>query len=193
MKKLIFLILILCSCFRLSAQYGSYQQNEAKPDIYIGIGSGLESSTGLIGVTGDFRVKNNFFIRTGAGIGSWGYKLSAGIRNEKYAGKGLGYGAYLSMATGLHDFVLQMEVASGETKDVKLDLLKGYTIVPTISYKWMMANQNRLILEAGYAVPLQTDAWRVKDGSQLSETSKGALRILQPGGISIGLIFQFAV
>ncbi len=189
-----FLIIIaaLLLSARASAQATFQQSNEIKPGFYLGFGTGLESFSGIIGITGDFRVHNNFFLRGGAGIGSWGGKLSVGLRNEQKYGKSFGYGIYLSRATGLKNFTTQLETNTG-TKDVKLDLLPGFTLNPTLSYKWLIHDLHRFFIEAGYAIPLQTDPWKVTDGSVLTDTSKLVLQMLQPGGFSFGLGIQFAL
>jgi hypothetical protein len=192
MKTILILIITIALTVNISAQTSSYQANEYKPGFYLGIGTGLESFSGLIGITGDFRVRDNFFFRAGAGLGSWGSKFSVGIRNETKTGRSVGYGIYLSRTSGLKDFTTQMETTDG-TKDVKLDCLPGFTLNPTISYKWLIHDLHRFFIEAGYAVPLQKDPWKVKDGSVLTEESKMILRILQPGGFSLGLGIQFAL
>jgi hypothetical protein len=192
MKTILFTIAAILITLNLSSQTNTFQTNVPIPGFYLGLGTGLESFSGLIGITGDLRVKKNFFLRAGAGIGSWGAKLSVGIRNESKYGNSIGYGIYLSRVTGLKDFTTNLETTSG-TKDVKLDLLPGTTLNPTISYKWLIHNLHRFFIEAGYAFPLQTDPWKVKDGSELTETSISALRILAPGGFSFGAGIQFAL
>jgi hypothetical protein len=192
MKTFLFLIASVLMTVKVSSQIYAVQANAPVPGFYLGLGTGLESFSGVIGITGDFRVANNFFLRAGAGIGSWGGKLSFGIRNEAKTNNSIGYGVYISRATGLKDFTTSLETTSG-TQDVKLQLMPGFTLNPTISYKWLIHNLHRFFIEAGYAIPLQTDPWKVKDGSELTETSKSALRILSPGGFSFGLGFQFAL
>ncbi|MBK7029337.1 MAG: hypothetical protein IPH45_09045 [Bacteroidales bacterium] len=85
-----------------------------------------------------------------------------------------------------------METTSG-TKDVTMDLYSGMTLNPTIGYKWVMRKRHRFFLEAGYAVPLQDSPWKVTDGSELTSTSKQVLKILSPGGLSLGMGIQFAL
>ncbi len=192
MKKILFLLVSISGLIQVKAQPIAFQTQTSVPDFYFGVQSGMESFTGLIGVTADFRMKNNFFIHAGAGIGSWGGKISAGIRNETSSEKGLGYGIALSWASGLKDFTTKLETTTG-TKDVKLDLLAGYTLVPTISYKWVIAHRNRFFVEGGYAIPLQSYPWNIRDGSVLSTTGRETLKILSPGGLSAGIGFQFAL
>jgi hypothetical protein len=192
MKKLLIFLLAGFLVGNISAQNTSNPQIEKKPDFYLGIGTGLESFSGVIGMTGDFRLQDNYFVRLGAGIGSWGAKFSAGIRAEKKAGNSIGYGVYISWATGLKNFSTQLETTTGN-KDVKLDLLPGYTLNPTFSYKWLIRKSHKFYIEAGYAVPLQKNVWRVLDNSQLTDSSRKVMEILQPGGLSIGFGFQFAL
>lgn len=191
-ENIFFTIVAILITINIQAQTNTFQTNEPKPGFYLGIGTGLESFSGIIGITGDFRAKNNFFLRAGAGIGSWGGKLSVGIRNESKYGNSIGYGIYLSRVTGLNDFTTSLATTSG-TQDVKLELLPGFTLNPTISYKWLIHNLHRFFIEGGYAIPLQTDPWNVKDGSELTEDSKSVLRIMSPGGFSLGVGIQFAL
>jgi hypothetical protein len=193
MKLTILALLIFISTLSISAQTSAWQQKSDHPDFYIGIQSGMESFAGLFGVTGDYRIRDNFFIHVGAGLGSWGGKFSAGIRNEKSPGKGIGYGVYISRASGLKNFTTLLETVGGSTEEVNLDLLPGLTLNPVVSYKWITGRGNRFFLEGGYAVPLQSNPWKILDGHTISETSKSVLKILSPGGLSIGLGFQFAL
>ena len=192
MKTFLITIAAVMLTIGVWAQTNNLQANVPKPGFYLGLGTGLESFSGLIGITGDFRATNNFFIRAGAGIGSWGGKFSIGLRNESKTGNSIGYGIYLSRATGLKSFTYNLETTTGD-KDVKLELLPGSTLNPTISYKWLVHDLHRFFIEAGYAIPLQTDPWKVTDGSELTEDSKNLLHMLSPGGFSIGLGFQFAL
>ena len=192
MKTFLITIAAVMLTIGVWAQTNNLQANVPTPGLYLGLGTGLESFSGLIGITGDFRASNNFFIRAGAGLGSWGGKFSVGLRNESKRGNSIGYGIYLSRATGLKSFTYNLETTTGD-KDVNLELLPGFTLNPTISYKWLIHDLHRFFIEAGYAIPLQTDPWKVTDGSELTEDSKNLLHMLSPGGFSIGLGFQFAL
>ncbi len=192
MKKILVFVFLATVGLNGFTQIETQPVSYTLPKFYLGFQSGLESFTGLIGITADFRIKDNFFIRAGAGLGTWGSKMSFGLRYEKRYEKSIGYGVYIARASGLKDFTTQMETTSG-TKDVKLDLYAGYTINPTISYKWLIKKGHRFFIEGGYAVPLQNSPWKVTDGSVLTATSNAALRILSPGGLSLGIGFQMAL
>lgn len=192
MKKIIVFVFLAAFGLKGFSQIEPSTESYSLPKFYLGFQSGLESFTGLIGVTADYRISDNFFVRAGAGIGTWGSKVSAGFRYEKKYEKSIGYGIYISRASGLKDFITQMETTSGN-KDVKLDLYEGYTINPTISYKWLIKKGHRFFIEGGYAVPLQNSPWKVKDGSTLTDVSISALKILSPGGLSFGIGFQMAL
>jgi len=192
MKTFFLIIVTVLISVDASAQTNTFQANTPTPGFYLGMGTGLESFSGLFGVTGDFRVHNTIFLKAGAGIGSWGGKLSAGLRFETKLSNSIGYGIYLCRATGLKEFTYALETTSG-TQDVKLELMPGFTLNPTISYKWLIHNLHRFFIEAGYAIPLQTDPWKVTDGSDLTESAKDFIRILQPGGFSLGVEIQFAL
>ncbi len=190
MKKLLPLLLFMGLFINAQAQE---EMRFQKRDAYFGIGTGLESFSGLIGLTADMRITEKLFIRGGAGIGNWGYKLSAGIRTEKKTTNSVGCGVFVSYATGLNDFTTSLETTSGN-KDVKLDLHPVMTLTPEIFYKWLFGRGHRFFISGGYSVPLKTSNWwEVRDGSDLTATSKDVLNIMAPGGLSLGFGFQFVL
>jgi hypothetical protein len=191
MKKLLLFFMVFGVYSVLEAQ-NTNTVGYKSPDFYLGIGTGIESFSGMVGVTADIKAKENLFVRMGAGIGGWGGKLSIGIRGERRAGNSVGYGAFFSYATGLKGFTTNLETTSGN-KDVKMDLHPAMTITPEFSYKWVFGKGHRFYISGGYAVLLQANRWEVTDGSVLTETSKKAMNITTPGGVSVGLGFQFAL
>lgn len=191
MKKLLLFLIMFMIVSLIEAQNNSTAGYQS-PGFYLGIGTGIESFSGMIGITADIKAKENLFVRMGAGIGGWGGKLSVGIRGEKRAGNSIGYGAFFSYASGLNDFTTNLETTSGN-KDVNLVLHPAMTITPELSYKWVFGNGNRFFISAGYAVLLQANRWEVKDGSILTETSKRVMNITTPGGVSVGMGIQFAL
>jgi hypothetical protein len=191
MRRLLFLLVFTGLVFTVHSQNTTYAVEQSR-SLYIGIGTGIESFSGMVGVTADIKAKENLFVRLGAGLGGWGGKLSVGIRGEKRAGNSIGYGAFFSYASGLKEFTTNLETTTGN-KDVKLKLSPVMVITPEFSYKWIFGNGHRFFISGGYGVPLQSNHWEVLDGSQLTDDSKKVMRILTPGGLSIGLGFQFAL
>jgi len=50
-----------------------------------------------------------------------------------------------------------------------------------------------MVLLFGYAIPLQSNRWRVTDGSVLSSTSKSVLNMSHPGGLILAAGFAFKI
>ncbi len=166
------------------------------PYTYLGFGTGINNYVGILGVGADIRVHDKIFIRLGAGLGSWGYKYTAGIRLEHTYAKGWGFGASISFCTGLKNFKTDLETVSGNivsTKSVTLDLLQARTFNLTASHNWIIGKHNRFFLEFGYAILLDTNPYNVIDGSKLTDNAKTVLKMVQPGGIIIDIGFMFGL
>ena len=61
-------------------------------------------------------------------------------------------------------------------------------------HSWYMGSRKRtaFYLEMGYSAALQNQPWVVQTGGvELSDVSKRVLKFIQPGGIILGLGFNF--
>jgi hypothetical protein len=203
MNKKIFFVLVVLTLKSLisfaQANNPTYYKNSAETRrTYIGPALGLNYS-GLIGVQFEqnFGGKGSFV--AGAGIGSWGYKLTAGGRYyiSVPSGKsvvGKGFGASFGLATGLSKVQLNLETTSGSKQEINVQLSPMSLLNLTYFNNWKLGNgASRFGLEFGYSVPLNSgDNFKVLDnGVVLSSTSVKVLRILQPGGIIFGISFTF--
>lgn len=171
--------------------------SDTLPYTYLGLGTGINNYVGIIGVGADVRVYHEFFIRIGAGLGSWGGKLTGGIRYERKYTSGWGYGISYSQCSGLNDYKYDFETVSSTlliTKNVTMDLLKVRTINLTAFHNWVFKKKNKFYIEFGYAIPLDKDAYKLQDPTIiLSDKSKSLLTTLQPGGIIISTGFMFGL
>jgi hypothetical protein len=205
MKRLLFPFLLFL-CFSVSAQdyynkdssrsVTSASDVDAISTVYLGIGAGINNDAGLLGITGKVRMYRAIFFRAGAGIGSWGTKLTFGLKYERKYSKCWGYSLSYSTCSGLQDFTTQLETDSASvpvTKNVVLDLHRAGAFNLSASYNWYFRKNKLFYLEFGYSVPLDAEPWKVKDGSVLTNSSKGMLRVLQPGGLILGLGFMFGL
>lgn len=160
--------------------------------VYLGVASGLENYTGLIGLSLETNVSRSFALYAGAGLGSWGYKISGGIKYYNEFPLRWAYCLSLSHATGLKNFETQMGTRAG-TQNVRMDLLSCQTLNFSAQHHWRIGTRSRFDIEFGYAVPLTYDAYTVKDGAVLTEESELAMKILQPGGLILGVAFSFGL
>lgn len=162
------------------------------PKTFLGIASGLENFTGLLGPSIEANVWGGFGVYAGVGLGSWGYKMSGGLKYYTDYPYGWAWCLSVSHATGLRDFETELETRNGQQM-VRLDLLPCQTLNLTAQHHWKLGKKNRFNLEFGYSIPLTYDAYTVKDGSVLTDTSELALKILQPGGLMFGIGFTFGL
>ena len=207
MRTLLAVFFFLFSLSLFSQDYynkDSSRASKKEPDsvasskVYLGISTGLNSDVGLFGFVGKVRLKNTFFLLAAAGIGSWGTKLSIGAKHERKNTKCWGYSLSYSRSSGLKDFTIELETVDSigkppVTKEVNMDLLPAGTLNLAASYNWYFRKNKLFYLEFGYALPLVLDPYRIKDGSELTEESKIALRIIQPGGVLFGVGFMFGL
>jgi hypothetical protein len=176
----------------LMAKSPFVQSNDSLPKFYLGLGTGINNYTGLLGIGADISIHNNFMLKLGGGIGAWGTKLSAGIKYVKRDADGWGVGVSYSICSGVKNVKLNLET-SAETKDVTMNLSTASTLNLTASYNWVYSNHNRMFLELGYAVPFENNPYKITDGSILSTNGKNAMHFIQPGGIIFGFGFMFAL
>lgn len=197
MKKLLasLTIVMFTSAIAL-AQEGSInyqvpQQLDKLPVFYIGLNSGLNSYSGIFGVGANVRLIDNAFVEGGAGIGSWGYKFSGGIRYDFRARNTFGIGVNYTTATGLRDMELDMELYDGSTRKVVLDLYSNSTVDIKGRFSINAGQIHKFYVELGYAIPVKDNNWGIKNGAIISSTSRDALEFIAPGGFIAGIGFMF--
>jgi hypothetical protein len=203
MKNLLLLI-ILFSVFAMHAQVirqapkrDSVSFKKDVPFIYVGGGTGINNVCGFLGALVTVKASDNFFLRVGAGIGGWGTKFTGGFKYELKTSSSWGFGASFSSCSGLKNFKTNLEVIdSGKVvriKQVNVDLLRSSTVNLTASYKWLIKNKHYFYVDLGYALAIETDPYKVLDGSVLSDRGKAVLHTLQPGGIIFGIGILFGI
>jgi hypothetical protein len=189
MKNVITSLLLLAICV------SGYSQDAKK--IYLGIGTGLNYPTGIIGGSLEVQLVKNLTAFGSLGLGSWGGKVGAGLRiYPSYPGKfafGIGY----SYASGIDDVELEMEeefVYGGSgVSTVTFNLLPSSTINISAIKHWLIGKEkkNRIGIEAGYAIPTAND--RFQSEATLTRQGRTFMNILQPGGFMIGTTFSFGL
>lgn len=160
---------------------------------FIGIGGGLNNFNGLLGISADVGVTDKFAFRAGAGIGSWGTKLGIGFLVRPMVDSDWRFGLTYTSASGLLDFETELEV-NGNTQLVLLDLYRQRLFNISAVKDFPLKNQHVIQIEFGYSINLEgAFFYAVKDGTVLDHTSKTVLNILRPGGLSIGVSYNFSL
>ncbi|HYG38461.1 MAG TPA: hypothetical protein VD908_07585 [Cytophagales bacterium] len=165
--------------------------------VYIGIATGIDNYTGLIGPSVEVNIIQGLTAYGGAGIGTWGYKASGGVKYYlKYPFK-WAFNVGFSHATGIKDYTLEIETQSGTgapvVNEITMDWKPSNTLNISAMYHFRLGKKNRFSLELGYAFPITDNFYKVTDGTILTEEEETFIRILQPGGIIIGAAFSFGL
>ena len=164
--------------------------------LYLGLGSGVNHYSGIIGLTTEGNISGNFSAVGDLGIGDLGYKFSAGLRYYQHYPKGLFYGVGISYTPGIDSTRVKLETtqSTGKTTDVDLKINKIETLNLSLGYAWTLGKRFRFNLELGYAILLPDTPYEVlTPGVKLTSTSKQAMNLITPGGLLLGFGFSFGM
>lgn len=197
MLKSLLSVLLCFTVFTSSAQqrYRDRSANMSCPKFYVGISTGLENQSGLIGPNFDVPITNWFSFGFGAGRSSWGYKGYSETRfyfgdcNRQFA---LGMGATYN--TGISNFVTPMPTVEEGTADVRFELKPSLNAFLSAYYFFSIgqSKSHRFYLQSGYSHPLFDDVYTVKSKNiTLTREGETAMQILRPGGVIFALGFSF--
>ena len=178
---------------KLEAQNITENQPDEYPKVYLGVGTGFDNFTGFMGLSGTLKMYEKFAVRGGFGVSGWGLKSSIGIKYDHSETGKWSYCLGYSNSPGAEGIKLDMPLESGGTQEITVDYLSAGTINLAIDRNWRIGKTGIFYFEFGYAVPLQSNRWRVTDGSSITSTTEMALNILQPGGLILGAGFAFKV
>lgn len=197
MKKVItfFLMSMLFTVGNAQTQINPFLEPEIQPaSAYLGLSTGLNNMTGILGTQFEIVATKNIRFGGGIGLSTWGTKWALNVQYYpqgwyKFYVKG-GY----SRNSGLDDFETDLELSSGNTEPVRMDLNPVGNVFFTAGYAWKVGKRNKFYIEGGYAVPLDTeDYYTLLDPVELSSTSEQVLQLMRPGGLVIALGINFAV
>jgi hypothetical protein len=191
--KHLFLLIGIFAALNLVAQEEQVTEPTKQPNFYLGTSTGINNFNGLLGITSEIRLKGTTFLRAGTGIGGWGTKYSIGLRRENKMTSGWGFGLSYSMANGLKNFETELELESGSTEKVTLDLLGASCVNLTTGYNVVFGNGNKFYVEFGFGVKIEDEPYKVQNDKKLSDNGKAVLKVMQPGGIILGIGFLFGL
>jgi hypothetical protein len=198
-KTFLIALIALLSVSSVSAQRQDQKDLRSKtdtrcPKLYLGFGTGINFSTGLLGVNVDIPVVEGFSLSTGAGISSWGYKVYGEARYAfKPCNRGWAVGTGLTLNTGLEDFQAEMPTTFG-TRLVTMDLNPKTNLFICGYHFWNMGKRNhRFYLQFGYSIPLSNNDYTIKSGDVLTSDGAAVMDVLSPGGLILGIGFSFGI
>ncbi|MCX6258818.1 MAG: hypothetical protein NTW49_13115 [Bacteroidia bacterium] len=201
MRKILFTItLLVMSSLLFSAWSQNYYSTEGRmnadtlkkhdlPKGYIGLGTGINCFTGMLGLRADLRAANKFIVGFGVGVGGWGSKISAAISFVPKDPKGMSYGLGFSHCSGLKDFETTLETTPDGKKNVKMDLNACNNVNAILGYHFPVAKKSQFVLEFGYSFPMEIDNYKILDNSVLTSNGKAVMSLMEPGGLILGISF----
>jgi len=204
--SVIFFLLLSNYLFAQHREEKEQPKSEYSPsDAYISVGSGINYNTGLLGVQFEKKFADKFSGYIGAGFGTWGDKITVGGRY--YFGEALtsAFSFSYTYVTGSKNVKANLyavdstNLSSQQGKQVTMTY--DLNPVSTINFSWLkywkMGKRSRFNIELGWSFLLNTvgDNYKVNDpvGIKLTDASKAAFNILQPGGLMVGIGFSFGL
>lgn len=154
------------------------------PDFYLSLSTGLDNYTGIFGLGALVRAEDNLFLRGGVGLGTWGFKLTGGLKYQNFNSSGFGFGLGYSVCSGVKGVLIDLPNDYGEPQSIEMDLDPAGSFNLTFNKNWVFKRGNVFYLETGYAIPTSGSSYYdVLDGSTLSSEAELILQILRPGGL----------
>lgn len=161
---------------------------------YLGISTGINNQSGLVGVNFDIPVTSQFSLGTGLGLSSWGLKTYAeGRFYFRECNRGWALGAGITYNTGLENISTDLPTTTG-TKSVLMDwepstnaMLSGYHFFN------LGRGGHRFYLQLGYSYRLDDNIYTIKSPDILTADGKTAMDIVKPGGVIFAFGFSFGL
>ncbi|MBK6263691.1 hypothetical protein JKA74_01485 [Marivirga sp. S37H4] len=193
MKKALLFLSIIFISLELNGQTGEYYDPDHRPQFYLGIGTGINTYTGLAGISANYILDKRLFLQGGLGLSTWGIRTSIGLRYDRSYRHGVTYGVNLTRSSGIDDIDVEFDSGNGSPNTVNMRLESVSTLNFKVGYNWWFGKYNTFNLTLGYALALKDQPWEVKDGSTLSQIDQQVLQILSPGGIILGMGLSFGI
>lgn len=192
LAKSMFIIFIFSTGLVFSQKNGTEAVNLRSGSI--GLGTGLNAYSGLIGIIGEVPIVKNASVFGAAGLGSWGFKIGFGVAynlNPSNNSPQLSVG--FSSASGLSEMELDLETVSGVTEPVLLNLKRANTLNLMYHKPVNVGKKNKFVFGVGYGLELNQKVYDVKSNHILSDKSVRVMEIMQPGGLIFSLSFMFGL
>jgi hypothetical protein len=170
-------------------------QQRRCPSFFLNTSTGFNNNTGMIGIGADYLVVDEVSLSAGAGIGSWGSKLSIGARYHlKPCMMGWAFGLAVTNCGGLSNYQTKMETVFGTTETVALHLYSQTNLAVSAFKYWRLGRgNNRIHLQLGWSAPLSGGGWAQFQGAPISDNSRKVMDLIRPGGLIIATGFSFGL
>jgi hypothetical protein len=193
---------ILIACLLLSATvradvdllHQMHNDTSRVPTLIIGIGSGINSHHGLLGLHIEKPLGNQVGLFATSGLGGWGYKIGGGLSlYTKSPTSGISFTGGICYSTGLPEIVLDLDVQGGERRPVTLEMLPLYNVHLQMNYHIALWRIVRLTFSLGYSYNRSMNFYQILSNHTITSSSYELLKYLKPGGMTLGFTLGFAL
>lgn len=196
MKKFkIFLLTGILVTLSWEIKSQSLVKNDYNPTkVYAEISTGIDNHIGIIGIGVLIPTSDYFALRCGAGLGTWGTKMSGGFKIGDRSKNGWIYGIGYSYCPGQKDIDLTLDDEYGDQVDYNIDLFPVGSVNITFNRNWVTKGKSIFFIETGYAIPTGgSKFYKNNDGKEFSAAGKQAMQIIRPGGIIFAFGYQLSI
>jgi hypothetical protein len=166
---------------------------EAPSKLYLGVSTGMENQTGLIGGHVEVPLTNRISILGGMGLSVWGGKLSAeGRYYFNDCSSGWAVGAGLIHSTGFKGY--DVSITGGTQRPANMRLLPVNNVFGSVYHFWQLGKgRNKFYVQGGYSARLSDKYYEFKDVYKPTSQEQRFMRSLSPGGLMIAAGFTFSL
>jgi hypothetical protein len=191
-KKFFNPLIMKRSIFVLSILFFVGSTNLHAQKCYLGVGTGINNASGMVGVLFEAPINSHYSAKLGAGLGSWGSKISVSAKYYKEFPTSISFGLGYSTASGVRNVEYEVELMDGTKNKEEFNLYRAHMIDFTIGKSW--GQKVRFNIECGYSLKIAGGNYKhLYETQELSEDSKTTFDMITPGGLIIGLGLTFAL
>ncbi len=205
MKKslLCFSVLLLSLCANARINYTHLKLLSVKPlepvvhkspICYIGFGSGINNSAGILGLEFNLSLAKHVTLDAGVGPSTWGNKLFIGSKYYlRSPQRGYAFGGGFSFSSGQENRTAKLETINGPQR-VTLTLKPQLNAFAAAYKYWRLGKRNnRVYTGLGWSAPVMHHHIKEVYGSPLSQRGRDRENRRSPGGLMLCFGFSFAL
>jgi hypothetical protein len=189
------LLIALLTPFALQAQevlHDTRDLRNVNPRVFLGFSTGINNYSGLVGIDVEPVLTDEISVRLT--LGGWGFKYGGAVNyffSQVNQGSSLSLG--LSFANGIDHFNPELETVDFGNIPVPMRFDRVGTLNFLYNYNIRIGRKGKFVLGGGYAVPLNSDPYTIKNSVQLTSTSETIMNWMVPGGLMLELRLAFGI
>ncbi len=149
---------------------------------YLGISTGINSPSGAIGLRLDSKLSDKVMLGVGAGLGSWGYKISFTGYYQTPSNWCPMFG--IGRASGAPEVPITIQESGKLDRTININLDPVTYANLGVQKQWFTNKGNRLFIELGYCFAFNNNAFKpVNPAEKLSVETRQVINFISPGGL----------